>query len=449
MCCRKRCSSGCSNRPSNVRGTRSATPSGSAGCSATWKGSASSPTGATRRGNIRSSRWSRAQLRDHEPHELRTERIGVQRADPAVGIGSLPRHRGTSTEPIRLDDEQLVPYAGRYETIASILDLRIEDGGLVMEATVRPEVLEQLGEEEQYDPRTRSACCPVKATDTSSPTARRRACAATSEGIRRDRSKGCTWVGDTPHVSADTESGMTPARFQRASWLGTRCHHHVDSVLPRATSDGVGIECGIAVTVKATSVPGSTSVPGAGSCLTTSSALGSPNLLSSVIPIVETTSGLLDLSDGRCDVQPPNVGHGDRSCGGNLTQRSDFRRSKPGTRRDARLGKRWLHLWRQPTALDYPPPARSANRPGQRSVCPFRVRTPSNVSSNPNQWAPPSSYSPSSARMKLLPVWPSVSSSHVTAKGIVMAEDSRVKRGRGYDFERAAPLARYAARGAP
>lgn len=55
-------------------------------------------------------------------------------------------------EPIRLDDEQLAPYAGRYETIASILDLRIEDGGLVMEATIRPEVLEQLGEEEQYDP---------------------------------------------------------------------------------------------------------------------------------------------------------------------------------------------------------------------------------------------------------------------------------------------------------
>lgn len=49
----------------------------------------------------------------------------------------------------------------------------------------------------------------------------------------------------------------------------------------------------------------------------------------------------------------------------------------------------------------------------------------------------------------VLPVWPSVSSSHVTAKGIVMAEDSRVKRGRGYDFERAALLARYAARGAP
>jgi len=55
-------------------------------------------------------------------------------------------------EPVKLGPDDLAPYAGRYETIASILDLTIDDGGLVMEATIRPEVLEQLGEEEQDDP---------------------------------------------------------------------------------------------------------------------------------------------------------------------------------------------------------------------------------------------------------------------------------------------------------
>jgi CubicO group peptidase (beta-lactamase class C family) len=55
-------------------------------------------------------------------------------------------------EPVRLTDDELSPYAGRYETIAAILDLSVVDGGLVLEPTMRPEVLEQLGEEEQDDP---------------------------------------------------------------------------------------------------------------------------------------------------------------------------------------------------------------------------------------------------------------------------------------------------------
>lgn len=55
-------------------------------------------------------------------------------------------------EPVRLENDALAAYAGRYETIASILDLKVADGGLVLDATIRPEVLAQLGEEEQDDP---------------------------------------------------------------------------------------------------------------------------------------------------------------------------------------------------------------------------------------------------------------------------------------------------------
>lgn len=55
-------------------------------------------------------------------------------------------------EPLRLDDEALAEYAGRYETIAAICDLTVSDGLLVIEATIRPEVLEQLGEEPDDDP---------------------------------------------------------------------------------------------------------------------------------------------------------------------------------------------------------------------------------------------------------------------------------------------------------
>ena len=55
-------------------------------------------------------------------------------------------------EPLRLDDEALAEFAGRYETIAAIADLTASDGLLIIDVTVRPEVLEQLGEEPSDEP---------------------------------------------------------------------------------------------------------------------------------------------------------------------------------------------------------------------------------------------------------------------------------------------------------
>ena len=55
-------------------------------------------------------------------------------------------------EPVRLDDEALAAYAGRYETISVIHDVRVADGGLLLEDTIRPEVLEQRGEEAPDNP---------------------------------------------------------------------------------------------------------------------------------------------------------------------------------------------------------------------------------------------------------------------------------------------------------
>lgn len=55
-------------------------------------------------------------------------------------------------EPVRLEDEALAAYAGRYETIAMIHDVTVADGGLVLVDTIRPEVLAQLGEEARDDP---------------------------------------------------------------------------------------------------------------------------------------------------------------------------------------------------------------------------------------------------------------------------------------------------------
>ena len=49
-------------------------------------------------------------------------------------------------EPVRLEDEALSVYAGRYETIAMIHDVTVADGGLVLVDTIRPEML-VLGEE--------------------------------------------------------------------------------------------------------------------------------------------------------------------------------------------------------------------------------------------------------------------------------------------------------------
>jgi CubicO group peptidase (beta-lactamase class C family) len=55
-------------------------------------------------------------------------------------------------EPVRLEEEVLAAYAGRYETIASICDVTAADGGLILVDTIRPEVLAQLGEEAPDDP---------------------------------------------------------------------------------------------------------------------------------------------------------------------------------------------------------------------------------------------------------------------------------------------------------
>jgi len=55
-------------------------------------------------------------------------------------------------EPLRLDDDALAPYVGRYETIAVIADISAADGVLMVEVTVRPEVLEQLHEEPDDEP---------------------------------------------------------------------------------------------------------------------------------------------------------------------------------------------------------------------------------------------------------------------------------------------------------
>ncbi len=55
-------------------------------------------------------------------------------------------------EPLRLDDEALAEFTGRYETIAAIADLTADDGLLIIDVTIRPEVLEQLGEEADDEP---------------------------------------------------------------------------------------------------------------------------------------------------------------------------------------------------------------------------------------------------------------------------------------------------------
>ena len=55
-------------------------------------------------------------------------------------------------EPLHLDADALAPYVGRYETIAAIADISAGDGVLIVEVTVRPEVLEQLHEEPDDEP---------------------------------------------------------------------------------------------------------------------------------------------------------------------------------------------------------------------------------------------------------------------------------------------------------
>lgn len=55
-------------------------------------------------------------------------------------------------DPVRLAEEALTAYAGRYETISMTYEVTIANGGLVLQYEERPEVLEQLGEEPSDDP---------------------------------------------------------------------------------------------------------------------------------------------------------------------------------------------------------------------------------------------------------------------------------------------------------
>jgi CubicO group peptidase (beta-lactamase class C family) len=55
-------------------------------------------------------------------------------------------------EPLHLDADALAEYVGRYETIAAIADISSADGLLIIDVTIRPEVLEQLGEEPADEP---------------------------------------------------------------------------------------------------------------------------------------------------------------------------------------------------------------------------------------------------------------------------------------------------------
>jgi CubicO group peptidase (beta-lactamase class C family) len=55
-------------------------------------------------------------------------------------------------EPVRLPDEALAVYAGRYGTISMTYEVTVAGGGLVLQYEERPEVLEQLGEEPSDEP---------------------------------------------------------------------------------------------------------------------------------------------------------------------------------------------------------------------------------------------------------------------------------------------------------
>lgn len=55
-------------------------------------------------------------------------------------------------EPIRLGDEALAPYVGRYETIAAICDITAEDGRLMANVEMKPEMLAVLQEQGEEAP---------------------------------------------------------------------------------------------------------------------------------------------------------------------------------------------------------------------------------------------------------------------------------------------------------
>jgi len=55
-------------------------------------------------------------------------------------------------EPIDSSDEELAPYAGRYETIAAWADITVEAGRLIVNVEIKPETLAQLKEQGSEEP---------------------------------------------------------------------------------------------------------------------------------------------------------------------------------------------------------------------------------------------------------------------------------------------------------
>jgi CubicO group peptidase (beta-lactamase class C family) len=55
-------------------------------------------------------------------------------------------------EPVKLDDSKLADYTGTFETIAAIVHITPEDGGLVLNVEYRPETLAELREQGEDEP---------------------------------------------------------------------------------------------------------------------------------------------------------------------------------------------------------------------------------------------------------------------------------------------------------
>ncbi|MGH2729132.1 MAG: serine hydrolase [Actinomycetota bacterium] len=55
-------------------------------------------------------------------------------------------------EPVKLSEDELAPYAGIYETIAGVVTITTQDGGLLLKVDLKPEMLEQLRESGEDEP---------------------------------------------------------------------------------------------------------------------------------------------------------------------------------------------------------------------------------------------------------------------------------------------------------
>ena len=70
-----------------------------------------------------------SQLNDELERWVFQAYLGIEKKDP---------------EPISLEEEELAPYVGIYETVAATADFSPEDGGLVINVKIKPEAAEQL-----------------------------------------------------------------------------------------------------------------------------------------------------------------------------------------------------------------------------------------------------------------------------------------------------------------